>query len=113
MMKRAQAFVVVLMTAPDKKSARAIAEAALRARLVACANLIPGIESHYWWQGKVESASEVLVLFKARRRSVRALEKLVLSMHPYDTPALVTLGIESGSGRYLDWLAGETTPAAR
>ena len=112
-MKQARQFVVVLMTAPDKKSARAIAEAALNAQLVACANLIPRIESHYWWQGRVESAAEVLVLFKTRRSSVGALEKLVLGSHPYDTPALVTLGIEAGSKRYLDWLGGTTLRKSR
>ena len=56
-MKREATFAVVLVTAPDMKTARKLAQAALEARLIACANLVPRIESHYWWQGKIEAAT--------------------------------------------------------
>jgi periplasmic divalent cation tolerance protein len=56
-MKSAKDFSIVLVTAPDMKTARALAKAALQARLIACANLVPRIESHYWWQGKIESGN--------------------------------------------------------
>lgn len=104
-MKSARSFVVVLVTAPDLKTARALAVAALEAKLVACANLIPRIESHYWWQGKLECSAEVLLLFKTAKAKLPALEKLVLSRHPYDTPEFITLSLDSGTARYLDWLA--------
>ena len=74
-MKSARAFAVVLVTAPDLKTARALAKAALEARLVACANLIPKLESHYWWQGRIECSGEVLILFKTARGKLAALEK--------------------------------------
>ena len=57
-MRSASDCFVVLVTAPDMKTARALAKAALQARLIACANLVPKIESHYWWQGKIESGNE-------------------------------------------------------
>ena len=60
-MKPATSFALVLVTTPDLKTARALAKAALKARLIACANLVPKIESHYWWQGKIESSKRVWV----------------------------------------------------
>ncbi len=104
-MKAGRRFFLVLVTAPDRKTARALARAALAARLAACVNLLPGIESHYWWQGKVESSSEVLLLLKTTRPKLVALKQLILARHPYDTPEFVALSLDTGSRRYLDWLA--------
>jgi periplasmic divalent cation tolerance protein len=105
-MKRATAFALVLVTAPDLKTARRLAQAALQSRLIACANLVPKVESHYWWQGKLASGAEVLMVMKTRRANLARLEKLILAEHPYDTPEFVVVGLQSGSERYLDWLAG-------
>jgi len=63
-MKNAAKYSLVLVTAPDLKTARGLARATLKARLVACANLVPRVESHYWWLGKIETAAEVLIIFK-------------------------------------------------
>ena len=104
-MKSAKSFSVVLVTAPDLKTARMLARAALQARLIACANLVPKIESHYWWQGKIESGTEVLLVLKTQKSKLATLEKLVLARHPYDTPEFIVLPLSAGSRRYLDWLA--------
>lgn len=110
-MKRASHFAVVLVTAPDLKTARALARAALEERLVACVNVIPKLESHYWWQGRIERGAEVLLVMKTRRTRLAALEKSVLARHPYDTPEFVVLPLEAGSVRYLDWIAASTSAA--
>src|SRR5262249_16605236 len=96
---------LVLVTAPSLVIARALARAALSARLVACANLLPKIESHYWWQGKLEASAEVLILFKTTQVKLKALEKLIVAKHPYDTPEFLVLPISAGNARYLDWLS--------
>ena len=105
-MKSAAKFAIVLVTAPDLKIARALAKAALQAKLIACANLVPKIESHYWWQGKIESGAEVLLILKTQKSKLAALEKLVLAQHPYNTPEFLVLPLVAGSQKYLDWLAG-------
>jgi periplasmic divalent cation tolerance protein len=97
-------FAVALATAPDLKTARRLARAALRARLIACANLVPKIESHYWWQGKIETGTEVLLLLKTTSSRLAALERLILAEHPYETPEFVVLSVSGGNRRYLRWL---------
>ncbi len=103
-MKLTGKFATVMVTAPDVKTARALARAALEARLVACINLVPRIESHYWWQGKIESGTEVLLVMKTRTVRLTALERLIVAAHPYDTPEFVVLPISRGNKRYLDWV---------
>ena len=106
-MKSAANFRLVLVTAPDLKTARKLARAALAGRLAACANLVPKIESHYWWRGKIERSAEVLLIFKTTTRRLAALEKLVVELHPYDTPEFVVVKLSAGNRRYLAWLAAE------
>ncbi len=99
------AFKLILVTAPDLKTARRLARAALAARLIACANLVPKLESHYRWQGKLERSAEVLMVMKTTAARVAALETLVRAKHPYDTPEFVVLNLAGGSKKYLAWLA--------
>ena len=103
-MKRTSRHVLVFVTAPDLKTARALAKAALEGRLVACANLMPKIESHYWWQGKLERSAEVLMLMKTTRPQLKALEEAILTRHPYDTAEFVVVPLEAGSAKYLAWI---------
>lgn len=103
-MKKSGKYIIVYVTAPDIKVARRIAKEALQARLVACVNIVPEIESHYWWQGKIEFSSEVLMIMKTQKNQVLALEKLVLEKHPYETPEFIVVDIVSGNERYLNWI---------
>lgn len=102
-MKSANQFSIVLVTAPNQRTARRLAQAALKAKLVSCANLVPKIESHYWWQGKLERGNEVLMILKATRRTLKELEKIILKLHPYITAEFVVLPVRAGSKRYLKW----------
>ena len=99
----AKDVLVVMVTCPNLKVARQLAKAALKDRLVACANLVPRVESWYWWQGRIETAPEVLVLFKTRSNRVKALEQLVVERHPYDTPEFVVMTVNQANARYLAW----------
>ena len=94
----------MFVTAPNMTVARKLAAAALKQRLAACANLIPKIESYYWWKGQIESSSEVMVLFKTTTLNLPELEQCVLKNHPYDTPEFVALRLDAGNERYLNWL---------
>src|SRR6478609_7708919 len=103
------AFKLILVTTPDLKTARRLARAALAARLIACANLVPKLESHYRWQGKLEQSAEVLMVMKTTAARVAELEKLIVAKHPYDTPEFVVLNLAGGAKKYLAWLSESCT----
>lgn len=104
-MQSPQESICVFVTAPNITAARKLAAAALNERLVACANLVPKVESHYWWQDQIESSSEVLILFKTRLEKVGELEKCVIKNHPYETPEFIGLPISVGNEKYLNWIS--------
>ena len=110
-MRPAAKGAIVLVTAPDLKTARALVMAARKAKLIACANIIPKIESHYWWQGKIESGTEVLMVLKTQKSKMAALEKLVLAKHSYDTPEFLVLPLSAGNKKYLSWLESNCSHA--
>ncbi|MGA1237197.1 MAG: divalent-cation tolerance protein CutA [Limisphaerales bacterium] len=111
-MKTTRRHTTVLVTAPDIKTARNLAQASLSQRLVACANILPKIESHYWWQGKLEQSNEVLVIFKTTKTLLPRLAECIRANHPYDTPEIIALPIQAGSSRYLAWIDDSTQPPA-
>jgi periplasmic divalent cation tolerance protein len=104
-MKLETPFKIILVTTPDLKTARRLARAALEAQLIACANLIPNIESHYRWRGKLERSAEVLMVMKTTQVRVAGLEKLIMEEHPYDTPEFMVLNLAGGAKKYLAWLS--------
>ena len=104
-------FRIALVTAPDLKTARRLARVSLDARLIACANLIPKVESHYRWQGKIERGTEVLIILKTTAKCVPKLEKLIIAEHPYHTPEFIILDLRGGNKRYLNWLKTGCKPS--
>jgi periplasmic divalent cation tolerance protein len=110
-MHSTQNHACVFVTAPNVTVARKLAAAALTDRLAACANLIPKIESHYWWQGKLESSAEVLILFKTAKSRLAELEKCVVRHHPYDTPEFIVLNLNEGNEKYLKWITSSVQAA--
>ena len=109
-MTRSDKYRVVLVTAPKITVARKLARLVLEERLAACVNIVRGVESHYWWEGKVCRDAEVLLVMKTAKARLKALEEQVLAAHPYDTPEFVTWPIARGSKKYLDWLTENTGP---
>jgi periplasmic divalent cation tolerance protein len=108
-LKDGKKVAVALVTAPDLRVARKLARAALAARAAACVNLVPRIESHYWWKGRIENAAEVLLVFKTTVEHASTLERIISANHPYDTPEFVVLPVKAVNGRYLNWWIGSVT----
>lgn len=101
-------ILLVITNCPDEESANAIALAVVEARLAACVNILPRIQSVYRWQGAVESATEIPLFIKATAANYPALEKLIAERHPYDVPEIIALPIAQGLPAYLNWVAEET-----
>lgn len=97
-------YRVVLVTAGSKDEGEKLARGVVQEKLAACVNLVPGIKSLYWWEGKIEEADEVLLIMKTTHSRVEALIGWVVSHHSYSVPEVVTLKIEEGNSDYLSWV---------
>lgn len=104
-------LIEVEVTCPDDDSARQIARAALGARLVACANMLPGLESLFHWQGQIDSETEVLLRMKAPAAAFDALCKLIAAHHPYELPAITALPVTAIGPGVAEWVAEECQDA--
>ena len=96
---------VVLTTTGSPEEARRIARALVERKLAACVNIVPGVESTYWWQGKIDAAAEWLLLIKTLRSKFEAVRDAIRELHSYDLPECIELPIEDGSTEYLNWIA--------
>jgi len=97
-------YVVVLVTTADKQEAEKIIRRLLDEKLVACANIVGPVSSHFHWSGKIEEAEECLVLMKSRKDLFEKLAETVKSLHSYEVPEILALPIINGSKTYMDWL---------
>lgn len=97
-------YIVVLVTVPTKAKAKEIANFVILQKLAACINIIPKIESLFWWQAKVDSAKELLLVIKTKKKLFSKLAKAVKSKHPYKVPEIIALPIVAGNKPYLDWI---------
>jgi periplasmic divalent cation tolerance protein len=97
-------FVVAFSTFPDVETARKISRELVEGALVACANIIPAVESIYFWKEKVETGAESLAIFKLTSACYAEFESRLRALHPYDVPEVVRLNIAGGSVDYLRWI---------
>lgn len=104
-------FRFCYVTASSREEARSIAEAVVGERLAACANILDGMESVYWWQGKLTHDREVVLILKTRADLVEAVIAKVKSLHGYTCPCVVALPVVGGNPAYLEWLGAETAAA--
>jgi periplasmic divalent cation tolerance protein len=105
--------VFVYTTWPAAADAEAAGRILVERRLAACVNILPGMVSHYRWEGKVERAEEAVMIIKTRASLADAVSDAVKELHSYDTPAIVVLSVESVEKGYLGWLLAETGEDAK
>jgi periplasmic divalent cation tolerance protein len=97
-------YLVVLVTAKDNTEAQKIARAILEKRRAACVNIVPGINSTYWWLDKIESAEECLLIMKTSTSQLSNVIDLVKKNHSYSVPEIIALPVVGGNPDYLKWL---------
>ncbi len=95
---------IVLTTCGSKDEAEKIAQYLVENRLAACVNIVPQVRSIYWWQGKVESAEELLLLVKTTTEKFTQVRDAIRRLHSYELPECAVLSIEDGSAAYLEWI---------
>jgi len=103
---------MLYITAGSRDEAKKIGRALVEARLAACANVIDGMDSVYWWEGKLTEDREAVLIVKTRADLVPAVTAKVKALHSYSVPCVVALPILDGNPDYLDWVASEATARA-
>ncbi len=102
---------MLYITASSTEEAASIGKTLLEERLAACINIIPGMTSMYWWQGRIESSSEAVLIVKTTEILVPEVEERVLEMHSYECPCVIALPINKGNKAFLQWI-DETAKAS-
>ncbi|MBK3332587.1 divalent-cation tolerance protein CutA [Persephonella atlantica] len=97
-------YITVFVTCPDKDVGKKIAKSLVENKLAACVNIIDGLSSVYYWQGKIEEDNEVLLIIKTREDHYEKLEKFIKEHHPYTVPEIIAMPVIKGSQDYLNWI---------
>ena len=100
-------LVVIFITTTTAEEARRISEVLLNERKAACVNIVPTVSSFFWWQDKIESANENLLIVKTKAPLLNEVVKLVIENHSYEVPQVIALPIVGGNQDYLKWIDGE------
>jgi periplasmic divalent cation tolerance protein len=97
-------YIVVFVTTANAFEAKKISDAVLSKKLAACAGLLKGLNSHYWWRGRVERAREVLIIMKTRQKLFNRLAAEIKKNHSYRVPEIIAFPIIAGNTDYLKWI---------
>jgi periplasmic divalent cation tolerance protein len=106
-------YIIVHVTVKDIEEGRKIARSVVKRRLAACVNIIPEVESHFWWKDKLETAKEVILFIKTKEMLLPELKKAIKKLHSYHIPEIIALPISGGSRDYLEWIESEIIEADR
>lgn len=104
-------IMILWSTFPDAEKAREVVRALVEAGVAACVNVMPGVESVYRWEGKIETASEVLAMIKTTREALSRCEARLRELHPYEVPEIVAVRADHVAESYARWVQENTTPA--
>ncbi len=99
---------VVFCTVPDSETAEKLARHIVEEGLAACCSIVSGLKSIYRWQGKIQKDDEHLLIIKTTTAAYEALQALIVKLHPYETPEIISLPIDRGLQEYLNWLEQNT-----
>ena len=97
-------YAIIYVTTKNQEEAEKIADHLLRRKLVACANMIDGIKSTYWWRGKIEKDTECLMILKTKASLYTSIEKYIKEHHSYKVPEIILVPIHKGNPDYLSGL---------
>ena len=100
-------YIVLFITTATAEEAQRISRALLEQKRVACVNIVPRVSSSFWWQDKLDSAEESLLIVKTKASQLNEIVTIVKEIHSYDIPELIALPIIGGNQDYLDWIEKE------
>lgn len=103
-MKNNDGKIIIFVTAASTSEASKIGKTLVKERIAACCNIIPGVQSIYWWEEKVCEDAEVMLMIKTTRSAEQKAMETIKSLHSYDIPEMITINMDGGSEKYLKWI---------
>lgn len=110
MARTPETICLLYATFPDSLTANRTAHALVEAHLAACCNILPGVQSVFWWNGAVQESPEAVMLIKTTQAMAEAATQAIIRTHPYENPAIMQLPVTSGAAEYLSWIATTVLP---
>jgi periplasmic divalent cation tolerance protein len=101
-------YIVVHVAVKDIEEGRKITKSIVKRRLATCVNIIPEVESYFWWKDKLETVKEAMLIIKSKESLLTELTRAIKKLHSYSIPEIIALPITGGSRDYLEWLDSET-----
>ena len=101
---------IIMSTTDSQALAEKIADELLKQKLAACVNIIPSVQSRYWWQGKIDSAEEFILLIKTAQRLFNEVAHTIKQIHSYECPEIISIPLAAGSEDYLNWIKSSIKP---
>ena len=98
------AYIVLFITTGSTEEAQQISRVLLEQKKAACVNIVPKVDSRFWWEGKLDSAQESLLIVKSKASLLPEIIKLVKEAHSYEVPEIIALPIIGGNQDYLEWI---------
>ncbi len=105
-----ETILLVLTNMPDEANAKQLAQSLIEQKLAACVNILSPCQSIYAWQGNVEHTSEIPMLIKTNQSQYDALEAAIIKAHPYELPEIISINVNGGLPRYLQWVNAQLSP---
>ena len=101
-------YIIILCTINSIENAETIANNLVQDRLAACINIIPQIQSVYFWNGKIQNDEEFLLLIKTKKNLFNSVKEGITKLHPYEIPEIISIDITDGNQNYLTWIENNT-----
>ena len=100
-MKKSTSYTVIFSTVPSEEEAKKITQMLLEEKLIACVNILPYVESFFWWEGKIDTAREMLLIIKTLEKNIPFVTKRIKELHSYKVPEIIAVPIIGGNNDYL------------
>ncbi|MBU0548347.1 MAG: divalent-cation tolerance protein CutA [Candidatus Omnitrophica bacterium] len=97
-------YIIIFVTAGNKKEAQKIASGLIKEKLAACVNIVDKVNSLFFWEGKAQKAKESLLIIKSKKEKFSRIIKQIKSLHSYTVPEIIALPVISGDKPYLRWI---------
>ena len=96
-------IIQIEWAAAHLEEARKICKGLVEQKLVACAQIIPHMESIYFWKDHIESSLEVKVFLKTTESRYFQVEAMILQLSSYEVPEIIKSNVD-GFDSYLKWI---------